>query len=132
MQHDFFRSLYRLCILVCLLPLSVYSQNSSCHLPRTIQGLVSKQGARVLQRYPDIARNRRAVRGLCSYLLSFREGAYRWDMLLVLHPKATRGAFWFLPHDNENSAFDSAVYAVRKYGGGFLSVLSGGSRYHQG
>lgn len=69
---------------------------------------------------------------MCTYTVAFTEDQQHWKMLLVFHPKRPRGAFWFLPHDNEDTAFDSAVYAVKRYGGGFLSVLSGGSRYHQG
>jgi hypothetical protein len=53
-------------------------------------------------------------------------------MLLLFHPRRPRGPFWFLPHDNENDAFDSGVYAVRKYGGGLLSVVAGGHRFFRG
>ena len=53
-------------------------------------------------------------------------------MLLVYNPNKLKGTFWFLPHDNENSAFDSAVYSTKKYGGGFLSVIANDKRYFKG
>ena len=115
-----------------LIPLLAYSQNKQCRIPGNIRTLIVKQGSTALKSYPDILRNYSALKNLCISLLSFKEGRYKWDMLLVTHPKANRGAFWFLPHDNENSAFDAAVYAVQRYGGGFLSVVSGGRRYHEG
>jgi hypothetical protein len=118
-------------MLILFSPL-LYAQKYSCTLPNTIQSFVSQKGVASLKQYPDIRRNTKKLKNLCTYLLTFKEGQYRWDMLLVTHPKASHGAFWFLPHDNENTAFDSAVYAVSKYGGGFLSVLSGGKRYHAG
>ena len=50
-------------------------------------------------------------------------------MLLVRNSKKPIGPFWYLPHDNENSAFDAAVYATKKYGGGFLAIEANGNRY---
>jgi hypothetical protein len=82
-----------------------------------------------LRHISDIARNFKSLSGLCVDLLEFQEGRYRWQMLLVTHPKVPKGAFWFLPHDNENSAFDSAIYATKRYGGGFLAVVADGKRY---
>jgi hypothetical protein len=94
--------------------------------------LVITKDLNILKKYPDIKRNLSFLNGLSVSLLGFREGKYNWYMLLVTNTKAPSGPFWFLPHDNENSAFDSAIYATRKYGGGFLSILSGGLRYHEG
>jgi hypothetical protein len=80
----------------------------------------------------DIKQNYKKLKHLCVNLLAFREGALRWKMLLVTNPKREHGVFWFLPHDNENSAFNSAVYAVSKYGGGFLAVVNNNKRYNAG
>ena len=104
----------------------------SCALPSGIDKLVTTKGLNNLKQYPDIRRNYNNLRGLCVNLVSFREGIFKWKMLLIFNPNAPKGAFWFLPHDNENSAFDSAVYATKKYGGGFLAVQTGGSRYYKG
>jgi len=119
-------------LLLLLLPILLYPQNKQCTLPHSVEKLITKRGLTALKNYPDIRRNYKRLKNLCVNLISFREGRYRWDMLLVTHPGSSHGAFWFLPHDDENSAFDAAIYAVRKYGGGFLSVVSGGKRYHSG
>lgn len=112
--------------------MQLQAKNNSCAAPSTISDLLVSNDISSLNKYPDIKRNIKSIKSLCVHLVSFSEGRQQWNMLLVTHPKTPHGAFWFLPHDNENSAFDSAVYAVRKYGGGFLSVISGGKRYHQG
>ena len=51
---------------------------------------------------------------------------------MVRNIKKPTGPFWYLPHDNENTAFESAVYATKKYGGGFLAVEANGNRYDLG
>lgn len=119
--------------LICFLVALAVSAEAkpSCSIPKSIASLVSpvKNSDDGL---PDIRRNAKALKELCLYRVDFREGRLNWKMFLVFNPKRARGAFWFLPHDNENTAFDSAVYATRRYGGGFLAVASGGKRYHQG
>jgi len=96
------------------------------------KGLVISKDINYLKRYSDIKRNYSVLKNLNVSLLGFREGKLKWYMFLVTNPKKPNGPFWFLPHDNENSAFDSAVYATQKYGGGFLAVYSGGKRYNMG
>ena len=88
--------------------------------------------ANPLSQIKDIKRNAAALQGLKLSLIEFKENNLLWRMLLVLNPKKPKGAFWFLPHDNENSAFDSAIYAVKKYGGGFLAVVNSDRRYNRG
>lgn len=117
-------------ILILFTPLIIYASN--CSLPSNVNRFVIQSGLSTLKNYPDIRRNYSSMQGLCVNLVSFKEGRFNWKMLLVFNPKAPHGAFWFLPHDNENSAFSSAVYATRKYGGGFLSVVAGGQRYFRG
>ena len=85
-----------------------------------------------LKKYSDIKRNYNNLIGLNVKLLGFKEGKYSWYMFLVTNPKREKGPFWVLPHDNENSAFTSAIYAVKKYGGGFLAIYSRGKRYNMG
>ena len=103
-----------------------------CNLPPQIKKLIIQKNLASLQKYPDIRRNYRALQGLCVHLLAFKERNLLWKMFLVTNPKRSSGPFWFLPHDNENSAFDAAVYATRRYGGGFLSVMNGNHRYNMG
>jgi len=121
----------RTILLLFTLSISLYSQNIECKIPAQIRD-ITHQISKIDYRNPDIRRNLTALKKLCLYKVSFKEGRLDWEMFLVYNPKRAKGAFWFLPHDNENTAFDSAVYAVSKYGGGFLSVISNGHRYHQG
>ena len=55
--------------------------------------------------------------------MSFKEGQFDWKMLLIFNLKAPYGAFWFLLQDNENSSFNLAIYAIRKYGSGRWSEI---------
>jgi hypothetical protein len=105
---------------------------SLCSIPSSLQSYITADTLSSLRAYPDVRRNFRNIKHLCIHKVAFNEGKQHWEMLLVTNPKHPKGLFWFLPHDNENVAFDSAVYAVGRYGGGFLSVLSSGSRYHAG
>jgi len=93
--------------------------------------LLIAEGLNKLKKYSDIKRNFNALQGLNVQLLGFKEGKYNWYMFLVTNPKRPNGPFWFLPHDNENSAFDSAVYATKKYGGGFLALFNQNKRYNK-
>jgi hypothetical protein len=105
---------------ICTLPKSlVYTKNMS------IIKLSSRKN-------PDLKRNWKSLKSLCMYQVAFRENKFLWKMLLVFNPKKKNGPFWFLPHDDENTAFSSAVYATKKYGGGFLAVESHGGRYFMG
>jgi len=102
---------------------------SLCKRSKMISDMSVTNSLQKLRYISDVKRNFKSLNGLCVNLLEFQEGRYRWQMLLVTHPKAPKGAFWFLPHDNENSAFSSAVYATRRYGGGFLAIVADGQRY---
>jgi len=104
----------------------------TCKRPAYINSLILTNSLKSLQKYPDIQRNYRDLEKLCVDQISFREGKYQWKMLLVTHPKHPKGPFWFLPHDDEQSAFDAAVYATRRYGGGFLAIMAGDKRYFAG
>ncbi|MGB5831189.1 MAG: hypothetical protein WBG92_04270 [Thiohalocapsa sp.] len=78
----------------------------------------------------DIRRNLSVIRGspLCYRRQEVREGAFRWVLHILENRKSPDGPFWVLPHDNEDTAFDAAVYAVMTYGGGLLAVDSAGQR----
>ena len=82
----------------------------------------------------DLQRNRSVIAGapLCIRRQEIHEGQFHWVFHLIEHRKATKGPFWVLPHDNENAAFDTALRAVIKYGGGMLAVDSNGARRHRG
>jgi len=118
-------------IIITLL-LTIYSLEARCNIPNDIRPLLENSSLNSLKKHSDIRRNFNALKNLCVNVVSFKEGKYRWRMLLVTNPKQQKGAFYFLPHDDENSAFDSAVYATLKYGGGFLAVMANNKRYFNG
>lgn len=105
---------------------------TSCKRPAFIESITLQSTLNSLSKYPDIRRNYQALKGLCIDQITFREGKYQWKMLLVTHPIHSKGPFWFLPHDDEQTAFDAATYATMKYGGGFLAVMAGDKRYFGG
>ncbi|MFK5975286.1 MAG: hypothetical protein QM493_02150 [Sulfurovum sp.] len=113
-----------------LITLSTLS--ASCQIPNNIRGLLEKSSLHSLKKHSDIRKNFNALKYLCVDVITFKEGKYKWRMLLVTNPKQQKGAFWFLPHDDENTAFDSAVYGTLKYGGGFLAVMANNNRYFKG
>ena len=106
--------------------------NPSCKLPPQFTKLLIKSNAKNLLNYTDIQSNYQSLKNLCVYLLSFKEGHLNWRIFLVYNPNRPKGAFWFLPHDNENSAFTTAVYATKYYGGGFLAMANNNRRYNKG
>lgn len=80
----------------------------------------------------DAARNEAALASpeLCLSVDTFQEGGLRWT-LQVVRSRRTPGAYlWVALHDNENAAFDSAVYAVGRYGGTMVAVETGGARFN--
>ena len=111
--------------------LVMVAESKVCFVPDNIKPLVVQNSIQKLLNIADVRRNYSTLKDLCVSLLSFKEGIYNWKMLLVTNPKA-RGPFWFLPHDNENSAFKAAIYATRKYGGGFLAIVNSDKRYFLG
>ena len=122
----------RIIVGIIIVTLSGLAIDRNCKLPNKLSELEKPLSFEKLLRYNDVQRNTKKLENLCVHLLSFNEKKYHWKMLLVTNPKKSTGFFWFLPHDDENSAFDSAVYATEKYGGGFLSVISNDKRYFMG
>lgn len=118
--------------IVFILLITLYALNASCKIPSYITPLIENSSLNSLKKHSDIRRNFNALKHLSVKVIRFSEGKYNWQMLLVTNPKKPRGAFWFLPHDDEDTAFDSAVYATLKYGGGFLAVMANNRRYFKG
>ncbi len=115
-------------LLLSILILSSLSAKRACVLPTGLQKIAKPLTRESWRRYPDLRRNLNSLKGLCIYKVAFKEGRFAWEMLLLFNPNHPKGAFWFLPHDNENSAFDAALYAIKRYKGGFLSVVAGNRR----
>lgn len=84
-------------------------------------------------RDPDIARNRRTIEraGLCLGVEAVREGVIGFVFTSVSNPHAPDGPVWYLPHDNEQEAFDAAVYAVAHYGGRMVAVNGDETRFYR-
>ena len=80
-------------------------------------------------RDPDFARNRTALQdgALCVQIVSFVEAGLKWTLEVIAHRKRA-GPLWAVPHDNENAAFNTAVYAVRRYGGVIVAVETGNAK----
>jgi hypothetical protein len=119
-------------LVLVLLASSYLHANSNCEVPPRLQPFILQKPLKAFVYIADIRRNYKQLQGLCTHVVAFNEGRINWKMLLVSNPKASHGLFYFLPHDNENSAFATALYAVRHYGGGFLSVITGDKRYNHG
>lgn len=81
----------------------------------------------------DVARNRAALASpdLCLRLEVFTEGKLHWVLQVIQNKKKPRGPLWVVPHDDEDVAFDSAVHAVRRYGGTVVAVERNHDRYNR-
>jgi len=101
---------------------------TNCPLPDKLDGHVKQIQLTSYRKSPDLKRNSWSMGSLCADRITFKEGKQTWTFLLVWNTAHPQGPFWYLPHDNEESAFDAAVYAAAHYGGGFLAVESNGQR----
>ncbi len=106
--------------------------HTNCPLPAGVGDSVKIIHLNSYKESTDLKRNAWSMGSLCANRIAFREGSQQWNFLLVWNPSAPKGPFWYLPHDNEESAFDAAVYAAKRYGGGFLAVEANGQRYASG
>ncbi len=70
--------------------------------------------------------------GLCLSSLDFEENGLKWQITVIDNTKQPNGPTIYLLHDNENTAFDTAIYSVLRYGGKVIAVEAGDSRTHQG
>jgi len=118
--------------LIALLFLTTGCVKLNCPLPENLENSVTKVPLSSASAAADLKRNSWSMGDLCANRISFYDKGQKWNLLLVRNTKKPQGPFWYLPHDNENSALDTAVYATNKYGGGFLSVEASGNRYASG
>lgn len=81
----------------------------------------------------DVARNLKALSNgdLCLRLEVFTEGKLHWVLQIVQNRKNPNGPLWAVPHDDEDVAFDSAVYGVLRYGGTVVAVERNHDRYNR-
>lgn len=87
----------------------------------------------LIDRDGDFRRNQMEIEAgqFCIRQYVFTEGV-KWIIHQVTNPSKPRGPLWVVPHDNENAAFDSGIYALGRYGGTLLAVETGGLRYNHG
>ncbi|SNY48681.1 hypothetical protein SAMN06297129_1538 [Pseudooceanicola antarcticus] len=84
---------------------------------------------------PDIRRNAASFAAdgdLCITRQGFSEHGRDWQLTVVRNLSTRRGPVWAVLHDNENAAFDAALYAVSKYGGALVAVEAGENRSFMG
>jgi hypothetical protein len=55
----------------------------------------------------------------------FAEAGFNWHLLRFVNEAKPSGPLWVVPHDDENAAFDSAIAALKTYGGVAIVVNSG-------
>lgn len=81
----------------------------------------------------DFKRNRSALSSaeFCIQQDTFTEGGLRWVLQIVYSKKNPHSVLWVVPHDNEDDAFDSAVYGLQQHGGTIVAVETGGSRFNR-
>ncbi len=82
----------------------------------------------------DVRRNLHAIKNadLCVSQDKLTENGIDWRFTTIANTKAPRGPVWYLPHDDEQTAFDAAVYAVARYGGRLVAVDGGEGRNYRG
>lgn len=85
----------------------------------------------------DLARHATDLSFLDGLVLSdtrFSEEGFNWHLLRFVNASKPTGPLWVVPHDDENAAFDSAIAALKSYGGVAIIVNSGpgSSRMQQG
>ncbi|WP_304168207.1 hypothetical protein [Phenylobacterium aquaticum] len=79
---------------------------------------------------PDLARHRGdpVWARLSVATLRFAEGDYSWTLIVITDPARPAGPFWFVPHDDEDAAFDAGFQGLTTYGGRLVAVANGGRR----
>lgn len=76
----------------------------------------------------DIARHRRVGENWDDIVVArkrFDENGFRWELLRLTSKLRPQGPLWVVLHDDEDAAFDSAIAALRLYGGVMVAVNSG-------
>lgn len=80
----------------------------------------------------DVQRNAGHLAGLCLSALDFEENGLAWRLTLIENTGQPDGPTIYLLHDNEDEAFDTALYGVRKYGGKLIAVEAQDGREFRG
>lgn len=94
---------------------------------RTPADVVAATGDRDVRRLASVL----ADASLCLGVVRVDGSARPWTLVIVANADRP-GPRWVLPHDNEQSAFDAGVEAVRRYGGVLVAVEAGETRMWRG
>ncbi len=80
----------------------------------------------------DTARNLAALSAPALRIATetFDEGQLTWHFVVIENRNAPSRVLWFVPHNNEHAAFDTAVDAVGRFGGTVVAVKTGGKRFN--
>jgi len=80
----------------------------------------------------DVRRNVTVLSGahLCIKQHIFDEGDLRWVLHIIQSKQNPNDIFWFVPHDDEHDAFDSALYGIVKFGGTVVAIEANGHRFN--
>lgn len=60
--------------------------------------------------------------GLDVQRIEFRDDRAFWRLYRIANIAHPGGPLWFVPHDNENAAFQAGLWAVRAYGGVLIAI----------
>lgn len=60
--------------------------------------------------------------GLGVRRVEFRDDRTFWRLYRIANVSRPGGPLWFVPHDNENAAFQAGLWAVRAYGGVLVAI----------
>jgi hypothetical protein len=73
-------------------------------------------------RDPDVGRNRQLIidEEICLRAIEITENGLKWRVQVL--DSGRPGSNWIVVHDDEDTAFDSALYAIVRYGGKVVDV----------
>lgn len=83
---------------------------------------------------PDVRRNIARLGGarFCLSRDNFAEGGFNWDFTIIRNQTRPVGPLWVVTHDDEDAAFDTAVYGVQRYGGVVVAMNNAENRTNAG
>lgn len=82
----------------------------------------------------DFARHRDPAEwmGLTVESIEFQNERTKWRLWRIADPARPRAPLWFVPHDNENAGFETALAELHQRGGVIIAVDSGVDPAHDG
>jgi len=102
--------------------------------PLTTAGIFSKclDVAKISE--PDIKAQQRELnrKDYCITERKFIENGLKWHIFTIKNNAKPSGPLFVVPHDNEDAAFVTGVYGLRRYGGTLVAVEAGEERFLSG